>query len=261
MEPIAALHSFPTEQVKNGDILFIYDFGGGTLDVALAEKTGKGLEVIASSGIDIGGADIDSILREDIAKSMDASEEQRNSPRFKQMVYDLAIKAKHALSTMETYTAPITLDHDYIITRQRFNELILPLMRDSDGLIEKLLDTAAYSKDEVSHVMCVGGSSCIPFVVDCVVRALGKHPIPSTKPELAVCLGATVFETVKKANVVSNAKEMNIAGNSPGNIKNGGYFAQQGDWIYYADSKCIIPMSEIIAVSTESARTERAGRS
>ncbi len=50
-EPVAAAHS---AQVARG-LTLVFDFGGGTLDLAVVRRDGDGLRVLATSGRDIGG--------------------------------------------------------------------------------------------------------------------------------------------------------------------------------------------------------------
>lgn len=56
-EPVAAARQYllsQQQEMKEGDLIFVFDFGGGTLDTALV-KMGKHPEVLATDGVYIGG--------------------------------------------------------------------------------------------------------------------------------------------------------------------------------------------------------------
>ncbi len=64
-EPVAAVHHFATETpVADGCLLLVFDFGGGTLDITVAEQAGRGARVLTSGGIPLGGDLLDSRLVE-----------------------------------------------------------------------------------------------------------------------------------------------------------------------------------------------------
>lgn len=54
-EPVAAARSYLSKYEKNGQKVFIFDFGGGTLDTTIMERVGDDYFVIATDGVYIGG--------------------------------------------------------------------------------------------------------------------------------------------------------------------------------------------------------------
>ena len=67
-EPVAAVMS--VMKARNADGIFVvYDLGGGTLDVALAESIGGRINLLAHGGIAMcGGRDFDRLLRDSVIK-------------------------------------------------------------------------------------------------------------------------------------------------------------------------------------------------
>lgn len=56
-------------QRKNDGIFLVYDIGGGTLDVAIAESIGGRVNLLAHGGIAMcGGRDFDRILFDNVVK-------------------------------------------------------------------------------------------------------------------------------------------------------------------------------------------------
>jgi molecular chaperone DnaK len=67
-EPVAAVMSV-MRQRKNDGIFVVYDLGGGTLDVAIAESIGGRVNLLAHGGIAMcGGRDFDRILFDNVVK-------------------------------------------------------------------------------------------------------------------------------------------------------------------------------------------------
>lgn len=63
-EPVAAARHFRT-MLSTGSQALVFDFGGGTLDLTLAQEAGEGpLEIKATHGIPLGGDDFDSAIME-----------------------------------------------------------------------------------------------------------------------------------------------------------------------------------------------------
>lgn len=62
-EPVAAAR-FYLQEVEQPELVFVFDFGGGTLDFTLMEARGRGrpYRILASHGIPVGGDDLDSAL-------------------------------------------------------------------------------------------------------------------------------------------------------------------------------------------------------
>ena len=64
-EPVAAAHHYAAEaQLASGTHLLVFDFGGGTLDITVARSTGRGVEVLGTGGVPIGGDLLDSRIME-----------------------------------------------------------------------------------------------------------------------------------------------------------------------------------------------------
>lgn len=64
-EPVAAAHHYAAEaQLSPGVRFLVFDFGGGTLDITVARATGREAEVLATSGVPLGGDLLDSRIME-----------------------------------------------------------------------------------------------------------------------------------------------------------------------------------------------------
>lgn len=65
-EPVAAIMSVAKQQNLNG-LFVVYDFGGGTFDVSIAERTGNRINLLTNDGIAFcGGRDFDKLLLDNV---------------------------------------------------------------------------------------------------------------------------------------------------------------------------------------------------
>jgi chaperone protein dnaK len=202
-EPTAATLAYGMEKQEDAKIL-VYDLGGGTFDVSVLEILDGVFEVLATRGDNkLGGDDFDQkivdYLVDEFKKEngVDLSKDKMALQRLK----DSAEKAKKELSTTMTtninlpfITAvdgqPVHLDKQ--LTRATFNELTKDLVNKTKQPVEKALEDAGLSTNEIDKVLLVGGSTRIPAVSDLVKDIIGKDPQKDINPDECVALGAAI---------------------------------------------------------------------
>lgn len=59
-------------------------------------------------------------------------------------------------------------DFSYLLTREKFEELCLPLLNECLPVVEKALEDAQMEKKEINEIILVGGSSRIPKLVELI---------------------------------------------------------------------------------------------
>jgi molecular chaperone DnaK (HSP70) len=80
------------------------------------------------------------------------------------------------------------------LTRQKFEEMIRPLVQRSIVLIDELLERTAYPIETIDNILLVGDSSCIPLVRTMLSERYGKDKILSSeKPMFAIAEGAAIL--------------------------------------------------------------------
>lgn len=211
-EPTAAARSFFVEHaLEKGQTLLIYDFGGGTLDLTLVEMTADGFRLLTDPvGVgNCGGADFDKAIYQDIveqlSKQTDLMQALKKS-RFCLTLNEVSVKAKVHLSYATSFSDEIPCMGDYrpyTLTREHFNALIADKVDLSCSLIEDIARNAGMTPVKINQVLCVGGSTRIPYIRDCVEKTVKKPVLITADPELSVCMGAVMMEM----NVEGGAKD------------------------------------------------------
>lgn len=200
-EPEAAALSYASqERIAPGEVIAVYDLGGGTFDAAVLRRTEHGFEIIGKpEGIErLGGIDFDAAVAAHVARSLDGALDNLDDDdpaciaamsRLRQDCVD----AKEALSSDTDATIPVllpSLQTDVRITRTEFEALIRPSLVDSIGAMHRAVKSAGIEWSAVSKVLLIGGSSRVPLISQMVASELGRPVAVDAHPKHAVALGA-----------------------------------------------------------------------
>lgn len=213
-EPVAAVMSV-MRQRKNDGVFVVYDLGGGTLDIAIAESIGGRVNLLAHGGIAMcGGRDFDRILFDNVVKpwlleNFDLPEDLAANPKFKSLLrmatwaaekakIDLSQKDQTVVSLPETELgvrdqAGEEIYIDITIDRKRYDALIAPKVEESIQSARETLEKAGLSPHDVERVVFVGGPTHYKPLRDKVAFELGVAPSTDVNPMTAVAEGAAVF--------------------------------------------------------------------
>src|SRR6266568_2355480 len=214
-EPVAAVMSV-MRQHKGDGVFLVYDLGGGTLDIALAECTTGRVNLLAHGGIAMcGGRDFDRALLDNVVKpwlmeNFDLPDDFSINPRLKSLrtlATWVAEKAKIALSSSEevlisdpAFDAVNFRDQfgkeiylDIPLARKTFDDLIAQKVDESIGAVRETLEKAGLNPNDVERVVFVGGPTHYKPLRDKVVFELGVAPSTDLNPMTAVAEGAAVF--------------------------------------------------------------------
>lgn len=213
-EPVAAVMSV-MRQRKNDGIFLVYDLGGGTLDIAIADSTGGKVNLLAHGGIAMcGGRDFDRALFDNVVKPwlfdhFDLPDDLSINPQFKTLIRVATLAAEQAkieLSQKDAsaINAPDTeigvrdqageeIYLDIPITRERYDELIAPKVEDSIQATRETLEKAGLSANDIERVVFVGGPTQYRPLRDQVAQELAIAASTEVNPMTAVAEGAAVF--------------------------------------------------------------------
>lgn len=204
-EPTAAAISYGLINTCENELLLVFDFGAGALDVSLIQITGRTFTVIGSSGDShLGGDDITEILVEEAARSFQETfgKDVRSSASDLQKLREAVEEGKKALSSVESYDVDEQLleeDFHYRMTREGLERSARPLLERCLAKVEEVLGLMSNCDAMLTHVLLVGGSCNIPFLRGRLTDRFGKKRVVlSANAAEAVSQGAAVIAGVSR---------------------------------------------------------------
>jgi YVTN family beta-propeller protein len=199
----AAAYYAATRRLEEGDVIAVYDLGGGTFDATVLQRTADGIEILGSpEGIErLGGADFDEAVLAFVNHATGGALSELDLGDT-QTVVALArlrqdcVLAKEALSLDTEATIPVFLPGRHLdvrITRAQFEDMIRAPVESTIGTLSRALRTADVAPARLSAVLLIGGSSRIPLIAEMVSHALGRPTVVDAHPKHSVALGAAIL--------------------------------------------------------------------
>lgn len=206
-EPIAAATyclQVLGQQVAPGQCLGVFDFGGGTFDVAVVRREPAGLRVLATGGLDdLGGLDVDSALVAHLGQLVAVRDPQlwqrldqpgeSGQRRDRQAFWTEVRAAKEMLS--RSSSAPVHVPgraEPMHLTRDELERVAGPLVARAVDETRRVLQRAGVEPAALAGLLLVGGASRMPLVASRLHARLGVAPAVPEQPELPVAYGALV---------------------------------------------------------------------
>lgn len=203
-EPTAAALAYGLGKEEK-KVVAVYDFGGGTFDITILRLEDPVFEVIATSGdMMLGGDDFDRLVLTDMFEQFhkeynlhpeaDPSMVQRFSlgaERMKCQLTDWIVTAFEDRHVRDARGASMPPFH-YEINRDRFRELVTPLVDRSFDTCQEAFELAKMQPTDVDEVILVGGTTRIPFLRQKVQEYFGRKPLDRIQPDVVVSIGAAI---------------------------------------------------------------------
>ncbi|MEO1064146.1 MAG: Hsp70 family protein [Actinomycetota bacterium] len=217
-EPVAAVrHHLALGGVAPGQAVAAFDFGGGTVDVAVVRTTDDGLEVLgAPEGLErLGGVDVDQIVLAHVDAVLDGQlrELDTTDPAVRRAITQLRLRctaAKEALSAETETTIAVQvpgLDTQVRLSRAELESALRPRLDDAVAALHRAAKNAELDAADLDAVVLVGGSSRIPLVAEMIAAAAGAPVVPGADPQLAIAAGAAVSGTDREAGDTATSDE------------------------------------------------------
>ncbi|WP_433222995.1 Hsp70 family protein [Dactylosporangium sp. CS-047395] len=198
-EPVAAaLAPAAGSGFEPGELVLVYDLGGGTFDTALVRLGTGQHEIVGFEAVeDCGGRDLDAAVyaavldklgRPDPLRAEHADRDAALRARLDLM--DLAVELKHQLSDGPA-AGEFTRDDQLVeMTREELGKLAVPLVERTLACCRALLVRCEVGPDEIAGVLAVGGSTRSPVVAAAVAAGLGLPVRQAEDPQHAAVRGA-----------------------------------------------------------------------
>ncbi|RDH87681.1 MAG: heat-shock protein Hsp70 [endosymbiont of Escarpia spicata] len=213
-EPVAAVMS--VMRARNTDGMFlIYDLGGGTLDIAIAESLGGRVNLLAHGGIAMcGGRDFDRVLVDNVVRpwlleNFDLPEDFSVNPSFKSLIrlatwaterakIELSAREDSVISLSETEARVRDLSENEVyldipLQRDTYDKLIAERVGESIESARETLNKAGLSPHDLERIVFVGGPTNYKMLRDKVAFELGIPGSTDVNPMTAVAEGASLF--------------------------------------------------------------------
>jgi len=211
-EPTAAALAYGLDK-KEGELIAVYDLGGGTFDVSILE-IGDGVFEVKSTNGDtfLGGEDFDMRLVNYLADEFKKENgiDLRGDKLALQRLKEAAEKAKIELSTAsqtEVNLPFITADASgpkhltMKITRAKLEALVEDLVQRTIDPCKAALKDAGVTAGQINEIVLVGGQSRMPKIREAVKQFFGKEPNMSVNPDEVVAMGAAIQAGVLQGDV------------------------------------------------------------
>ncbi len=200
-EPVAAaLHYAEQQRVDPGEVVAVYDFGGGTFDATVLRNTEDGFELLGTpEGMErFGGIDLDEAVLDHVTRALGDTMDRLDPDEPATLtaldrLREECRRAKEALSADTDVTIPVMLPQVHTevrLTRTEFEDMIRPRLRETLAALGRTVRSAGLGFGDLSRVLLVGGSSRMPLVAEMVREATGRPVALDAHPKHTVALGA-----------------------------------------------------------------------
>ncbi|WP_285689547.1 Hsp70 family protein [Actinoplanes sp. NBRC 103695] len=202
-EPEAAAVQYASqERVRPGEVVAVYDLGGGTFDAAVLRKTDTGFQLLGEpAGIEqLGGGDFDEAVLAHVVDQLGplAADLDPADPAVVEALGQLrreCVVAKEDLSSDTEVLIPVALPsvHTRVrLNRSEFERMISPALRETVAAMRRALRSAGVDAGALRSILLAGGSSRIPLVSELLSTEFGRPLVLDANPEHSIALGAAL---------------------------------------------------------------------
>lgn len=209
-EPAAAALSFGRSVRQNDDYL-IFDFGAGSLDVAVVRfhleresKNASHCKVLGKKSMQLGGNNIDAWLADHVLAREKIALESDFARNTKWLLLSECRTAKEKLSFEESAeiaitdhktgkAAALTLNRSDLIDVLEDHEFFAKIDRTIRGAELTAQYDYGYRREKLAGVFMVGGTSIIPELQKQLRRTFGKERVEISHPLDSIASGACAF--------------------------------------------------------------------
>lgn len=202
-EPVSAVNGYNVDHlVQEGEGILVFDYGGGTIDVAFVKNVHNEFKVATPPKGDskCGGKDLDYLLYENL----------RNAVQ-KEFDFDISVDGmidytilnlceylkKQFSGDNDAYEIPVMLminghpkTYNYRLSRETFNNIIYQKVYDAVTVAKKVVQDVTSKNCKVEKVLMIGGSSRLKLLQELLNEVVGDAVIETCgERDIVVALG------------------------------------------------------------------------
>ena len=211
-EPIAASLAYGLRAEEKNGIWMVFDFGGGTLDVALVHVSDGVMQVFDTEGDNyLGGKNIDEavvakILMPKLAEmyAIDFSDSLKQNLLSEALKVE-AEKLKKKLSYCNEETIYLEagdwgedadgeeIEMEITVSRRQLEEAMEPILQKAVDVCKTLMTRNHISSQQLSHLILIGGPTLIPKLRQMLSQQVTPNVETGVNPMTAVAVGAAIY--------------------------------------------------------------------
>jgi molecular chaperone DnaK len=214
-EPTAAALAYGYAR-RLDECVAVFDFGGGTFDVSVLRIRDEIFEVLGTGGdFFLGGDDLDRAVTEYLAAEMnrhlgiDPREHAGAMSRLALAAEEIkchlsgADVAEGTIGglVIDESAAPLSLP--FHIARAQFERMIEGYVDRTIDVCRQVLTATRVDPSDISDVLCVGGTTRIPYVRQRVTELFGRPPAIKINPDEVVAHGAAIQAAILVGDTVA----------------------------------------------------------
>ncbi|MBR4917775.1 MAG: Hsp70 family protein [Bacteroidales bacterium] len=232
-EPIAAAYAYGlSSENKNGTWL-VFDFGGGTFDVALLKAKDGILQVYDTAGDNyLGGKDLDAAVVDKIiiphltncyAIGNILADKERNTV-FREAMKTYAEEVKNQLSFKSSEDILSNLgdlgiddngeeiELDMTVSQSQLFDVMRPVFQKAIDICKSLLDRNSLRGSDIDRLILIGGPTYSPLIRQMLREQISPNLDTSINPMTAVATGAALYAStinaIEDASILTEDNEI-----------------------------------------------------
>lgn len=226
-EPIAASMAYGLKADEKNGIWMVFDFGGGTLDVALVHVSDGIMQVFDTEGDNyLGGKNLDEaivskiLLPELLSRYVFDTADKAQMSILSDALKVVAEKLKNTLSYKDKETVYLEtgdwgddedgeeIELELTVTRQMLEDTIRPILQKAVDVCKNLMLRNNIPYGKLSHLILIGGPTYIPLLREMLREQVTQNVEIGIDPMTAVAQGAALYAaTIPLKNLESRNKK------------------------------------------------------
>ena len=203
LEPVAAVKGYGIDhKINENEGILVFDFGGGTIDVAFVKNLHGELQVVTppKGNSSCGGQDIDYLLYENLRTKVKQEYQVDISENgvIDHVILSNCRRLKEKFSGgNDAYETILLLfnngkmhQYKYRLSREAFYNIIYPKVFEAVNVAKQVVQDAKKKNYDIDKVLLIGGSSQLTLVKELLAEVIEEADIDTCgEKDIAVALG------------------------------------------------------------------------